>query len=516
MLSKIKIIWHTVKYLRAEQIFYRAFYKIYTPKYNFHKFHERTGIVHFDNILYNEKSYYEDKRLFSFINLSRAFSDNIDWEYSGFGRLWTYNLNYFEYLNQKEMDELSGERLIDDYIRGIDSRKVGMEPYPLSLRIMNWIKFFSRYNINNPTYNSVLYSQAVLLSKKIEYHLLGNHLLENGFSLLWSAYYFNDQLFYDKAHMILSLQLKEQILNDGGHFELSPMYHSLMLFRVLDSYNIVSHSVLFNNCLGKLMGHYASIMLGWLKQLCFSNQYLPLLNDSAEHIAPTLIQLESYASSLNIEPVLLDFSESGYRKFKNDKAEMIVDVGRVGPAYQPGHAHADTLSFELYIANKPVIIDTGVSSYNINERRFYERSTAAHNTVVINNINSSQVWSGHRVAKRAEVKVLQDANDYIEAIHDGYNSIDNFHRRTFSFRKSCITISDYVNGTAESYLHFAPTCKLTMVDDVACGDGFSLKFRGINKVSKIDVMVAKQFNSLEHSYCLKLEFTNHMDIQFDF
>ena len=64
----------------------------------------------------------------------------------------------------------------------------------------------------------------------IEYHILGNHLLENGFSLFFGAYYFQDEKFYVKAKKILTDELDEQILEDGAHFELSSMYHQIMLF----------------------------------------------------------------------------------------------------------------------------------------------------------------------------------------------------------------------------------------------------------------------------------------------
>ena len=37
---------------------------------------------------------------FVFLNQKKDFGDTIDWNYLGFGRLWAYNLNYFELLHQ--------------------------------------------------------------------------------------------------------------------------------------------------------------------------------------------------------------------------------------------------------------------------------------------------------------------------------------------------------------------------------------------------------------------------------
>ena len=44
--------------------------------------------------------------------------------------------------------------------------------------------------------------------------------MENGFSLLFGSYYFQNNKFYKKSKTSYS-QLNEQILRDGGHFELS-------------------------------------------------------------------------------------------------------------------------------------------------------------------------------------------------------------------------------------------------------------------------------------------------------
>src|SRR5690606_19561897 len=100
-------------------------------------------------------------------------------------------------------------------------------------------------------------------------------------------------------------------------------------------------------------------------------------------------------------------SDSGYRKFNEADFEILMDVGQIAPVYQPGHSHADSLQFLLNFKGKPVIVDTGISTYEKNERRQLERSTASHNTVTINRDNSSNVWGGFRVAERAMVEVLK-------------------------------------------------------------------------------------------------------------
>src|SRR5690606_8714686 len=109
--------------------------------------------------------------------------------------------------------------------------------------------------------------------------------------------------------------------------------------------------------------------------------------------------------------------------------KLIADVEGIKPSYQPGHAHADTFSFVLHQGDTPVVVDPGISTYAICERRSWERSTVAHNTLTIDRKNSSQVWSGFRVGKRAKVKIVIDEEDRCSAQHDGFGS--QVHSRTF-------------------------------------------------------------------------------------
>lgn len=86
--------------------------------------------------------------------------------------------------------------------------------------------------------------------------------------------------------------IKEQVLSDGAHFELSPMYHCIMLGRVLDCYNLVSQNALFNQELESFLKKKAGMMLGWLEKIVFKNGDIPLMNDAAFGIALTYRQLK--------------------------------------------------------------------------------------------------------------------------------------------------------------------------------------------------------------------------------
>jgi uncharacterized heparinase superfamily protein len=434
-----------------------------------------------------------------------------------YGKLWTYNLTYFDFLHQNGMRREEGIMLIHNFINHSSALKDGLEPFPISLRGINWIKFLVQHEINDSKIDDSLLAHYHILLDNLEYHLLGNHLLENAFSLLFGAYYFQNKDFYESAKKILTEELEEQILDDGAHFELSPMYHQIMLFRVLDCINLIQNNLWKDQELLPLLQSKAAIMVGWLKTITYSDGTIPLLNDSTNGIAPTSHDLITYASLLGIQPITLPLGKSGYRKVLNENYECIIDVGNIGPDYIPGHAHSDTFNFELRINSKPLIVDTGLSTYESNQLRHTERSTAAHNTVMVNDIEQSEVWGGFRVANRAKITNLIEKNSNIEATHNGYLNIGALHTRKFSFNPNKIIIEDTVKGEKSlqciAYLHLHPDVKVTINNDLikinnvilTCSNHSSLILNTYNYAPEFNVLIPATVITIIFNKALKME-----------
>ncbi|NOR79252.1 MAG: hypothetical protein GQ529_00225 [Methyloprofundus sp.] len=418
------------------------------------------------------------------------------------------------------MMKADGLLLIHDFISQSKNHRNGLEPFPISLRGISWVKFLTAHSIKDASIDNSLYAQYYILIDNLEYHLLGNHLLENGFSLLFGAYYFQDERLYTKAKEILTAELSEQILDDGAHFELSPMYHQIMLFRLLDCINLLQNNHWKNGELLVLLNEKALLMLGWLNTITFENGSIPLLNDSANRIAPTTSQLNDYANRLNIEcnTNITALSDSGYRKIQKEKYECIVDVGNIGPDYIPGHAHSDTFNFELYVNDKPLIIDTGLSTYEKNARRTEERSTAAHNTVEIDGLEQSEVWAGFRVANRAKVVSLQESKDVIKAVHDGYKKrIGALHQREFVFSDNSIRIVDSILSEKEhdavARLHFHPDVKIKIVDNSIFADDTQIKVENhYADIKTANYHYSPEFNKQFAAVVLEIPFSHKLNI----
>ncbi len=518
--KRINRYFHTLRYMKKEQIWYRIYYTLrnrYRKKTEFHypltlKSQSRTLALLPSIPSRHMFTVHDGVKSFTFLNLEHSFKEKIDWNFTTYGKLWTYNLTYFEYLLQEEIKTEDALALMEDFISSSLLIKDGLEPFPIALRGINWIKFLTYHNIKRPYIDDALYAQYEILMDNIEYHLLGNHLLENGFSLLFGAYYFADERLLKKAREILEAELHEQILEDGAHFELTPMYHQLMLYRLLDCVNLVSSNDLFKD--EKFLGFLserAELMLGWLERMRYHDGTVAHFNDSTDGIAPTTDALITYAKRLGLNPREVDLGESGYRKFTTDRYEMVVDVGNIGPDYIPGHAHSDTFNFELRVFGKPLIVDTGISTYETNARRAYERGTAAHNTVVVDGLEQSEVWASFRVARRAKIVNLYEENGVVEATHNGYRRIGVLHTRKFRTDQKQIVIVDRLQShkvhEAVAYLHFAANMDVSCTgDDQIVTSNAIFSFKGLKKLELVDITIAHGYNDLVVSKAAKIYF----------
>ncbi|MEK9612747.1 MAG: alginate lyase family protein, partial [Flavobacteriaceae bacterium] len=434
--------------------------------------------------------------------------------YKKYGKLWTYNLNYFDFLNQECISKQDGLILIEDYIKNKESLLDGKEPYPISLRGINWVKFLSKNRVSINRIDKTLYNDFIVLSNNLEYHLLGNHLLENSFSLLFGAYYFQDEKLYLKSKDLLQKELNEQILNDGAHYELSPMYHQILFSRLLDCIHLIKlNSFWKSDDLLMFLIRKASLMSSWLQNTTYQNGEVPMVNDSTYNIAPFSTKLFSFAEKIGISNELKPLSDSGYRKINSKKYELFVDVGNIGPDYQPGHAHSDTFSFELYVKKSPLLVDTGISTYEKNFRRQKERETASHNTVTINDLEQSEVWGGFRVARRAKITSLIEENFFISAKHDGYKRIGFLHERTFKWTDDKIEILDTLNRScndnAKAYFHLHSSIEKPIIKKekvILYDKRIFISFSGYSKIEVLSYKLSNGFNITKPAFKIIVSF----------
>jgi uncharacterized heparinase superfamily protein len=416
------------------------------------------------------------------------------WRGAQLSPLVRYHLHYFDALRAGEDldNRTSLEALIGDWIAANPpARGVGWEPYPTSRRIVNWIKWSLAGNTLIDPAPLSLALQARTLYRSVEHHLMGNHLLANAKALVFAGLFLDGEeprRWYEFGIRLLQREIAEQVLDDGGHFERSPMYHSLILEDLLDLRNLM-HA--FDRCDDFSWDPPVVRMLQWLNSMSHPDGEICLFNDSALNLSPRPADLRDYAERLGVDApadvgsTLIHLASTGYARRRQGRVTTFVDVGPIGPDYIPGHSHADTLTFELSVSDQRVIVDTGTSEYTPAEIREAERSTAAHNTVRVDKQDSSEVWASFRVARRAIVRAVRVRENEISAEHDGYRRLPGVgvHRRSWSWGEDHLLVKDCIEGSGthelDWYLHFHPLCELSVCDGnelrVSTPDGHGLR-----------------------------------------
>ncbi|GAB3318896.1 alginate lyase family protein [Larkinella ripae] len=508
-----QLYWNTIRYLRLQQVLYQVANRVRSkPSLLIDSVPLHTQWLAFPP---PAKPWSLSDRTFTFLNQSVTFSGDIDWNYGANGKLWQYNLNYFDFLNQvgpngERLPLEQGLGLIREFMRKTEELHDSLEPYPVSLRIMNWIRFLSHHQLQLADIDTHLRAQVRLLENRLEYHLLGNHLLENGFALLTASLYFQDVDLYEEAINLVRLELNEQLCDDGGHYERSPMYHQILLDRLLDCCFALRRDAWHqDDNADSFLLVQAHRMLGWLEAITFADGSVPLMNDAANGIAPTTDQIRAKARLAGIEPKQTVLSDSGFRRFRTPDYELVANVGAIGPTYQPGHAHADTFSFVLHVRGRPLFIDAGTSTYETNARRQWERSTAAHNTVQLAGVDSSEVWGGFRVGRRADVTVLEDKPGLVRAQHDGYRHLGAIHERSWEVTDGQLTIVDTVRGeqTATARFYLAPGGQPLPLDGNRIRFPWgTIRWENALEISQKPVRVAQQFNRLVPALVIEVQF----------
>ena len=469
---------------------------------------------------------------FCFINQTANLGIPVDWSANGMPRLWSYNLHYFDWLwsilDERDPTEHgrsseawdTAKQFTQDWIGNHPPSKNagGWEPYPVSLRLINWSLLYGVLHRDLVEQDEVFKQQLLesiarqvkWLELNLETHIQANHLLENLAALTCVASVFQgntrDSLL-GRIFPRLQREIDEQILDDGMHYERSPMYHLRVLWLV-EMLGAVG-----NSKVKAVVSGIGKKMKGALGLLRHPDGEIAQFNDAA---------IDTYQDSwrANPESGAWALPEAGYYGYRNDEGDYLaIDAGAVGPDYQPAHAHADFFSFELSLAGHRVVTDTGVGTYEIGSQRFYDRSTAAHSTVEVDGESSVEVWSGFRVGRRTEPRVLRweprEDGCFLEAEHCGYNHLPSraIHRRTFEWQtaqieiRDQITISESVN--IASRIHLAPEVEIHLVNNKAfCRTSelaFTIELDGAGKIKLQESDSFKYFGQSQRRKILVIE-----------
>ncbi|MBN2022636.1 MAG: alginate lyase family protein [Pirellulales bacterium] len=380
------------------------------------------------------------------------------------GRLWAITLHYHQWAWELAVLARRGGPAADragallrhylgDWITRCDltgpgSRELAWNVYAIATRLGWWCRL---WHVLGPEgrrdwgplerlFLESLFSQAVYLDGHLEYDLRANHLLRDAVGLAWAGRFLEGpsaRRWLDRATRLALAQADEQVLADGGHFERSPMYHLHAMEDFLQLAFLVERPAAREH-LRRTWLRMASF-LTWARH---PDGRIPLLNDAALNGACSPGMMLSTGGAAFGQAFATDlprggrcFSDVGLVVWHGEPWTVFFDAGPVGVDYQPGHAHADTLSIEVSYRGQRLFVDPGTFGYDRDDRRRYDRATASHNTVAIDGVDSSEVWHVFRVGRRAvpvdiETEIRPDALR-AAASHTGYDHLPGRprHRR---------------------------------------------------------------------------------------
>lgn len=493
--------WRTLKHLRSSQLFYLVRHRILNrnelsrwpeARVTLRACPRQLKIAEWQPVLGRLIIQTGDVR---FLEPPMQGPEQAPWWEKEVSRRRIYHANYCDFLNV-DLNGPEDSQLLrqatrialswcDQNPRGTE---VGWEPFSLSLRIVNWLKYLARNATRAEMIGDVEQIQRVLaslrvqilsLESRLEKELLANHLLKNAKALVFAGALLEapeSDRWRNLGQQILREQIAEQILPDGGHIERSPMYHAWILDDLLDirqlfeSYPPDSPECALEVSQGiDSMGRY-------LNQIIHPDGEIPLFNDSQLDVTRPTSQILSDAgaqmeNSLQSGIEVKAMCDTGYATIRDTVARsfLIFDCGPLGPDYQPGHGHSDVLSYELTLQGQRVIVDTGVSSYERGPERHYERSTAAHNTIRVDGLEQAEIWGGFRVGRRPAVSPIRCGEiagcQFVRGTHFGYEHLAVVHSRTIvRLKGDSWVFVDSLSGKGrhkvESFIHLHPAVRL--------------------------------------------------------
>ena len=217
---------------------------------------------------------------------------------------------------------------------------------------------------------------------------------------------------------LLSKIIESDILEDGMHYLRSPSKQFIFLQSLVDIKNFLGLSKIV---IPKFLNENIYKMSSVLKFFKIANGELAIFN-SYKFIDPDEINEVIKRSNSKIKiPESLKFS--GFQRISDNRLNFLMDCGK--PTSEK--THASSFSFEFSHGSEKIVVNCG--SPFINNKKLSEalRSTAAHSTISIDDINSSDIFfeknTTTRIANVWSEKLIDGHNFWINTAHSGYKDL---------------------------------------------------------------------------------------------
>ncbi len=454
-------------------------------------------------------------------------------------RLWTYEFHYRRWLTGLALLCRSGEVSATDVFRSwrdADAAAAGeialWEPYVLSRRLCSEALALGLVCEQLPAdgiderLNAIEHAVAVL-GFNTEGHLGANHELARAAALATFVLLLAPERARHSVERYAST-LVSQIDRDGLHEERSPAYHLIILSDLRFVTAALNASETRSEWAASLAAQLASVdgqMTLALQTLLHPDGSLPMFHDSTALVSPSAADLGMSAAGVS---AVYDLAESGLCGWRGSiggaPVHLLADFGSPRPRHQPGHQHAAPFAFELWWGGL-LFTSAGVSTYEANARRIFERGAAAHTSLRVDGADPAEIWSAFRMGRGfavADRKVSDsDVLFRCSAVHDGF--LARQHRRTISLTADgVLSVLDEISGRGDARVEaFFPVAPEWSVD--ASGNAVSITW-GARRVSVSssdsmrvdrDFEIARRFGQRQRTACLVISNSGSLPIRID-
>lgn len=374
------------------------------------------------------------------------------WHSDSAGEIWIDYIHGFDWL--RDLKALGGDparqasrAYIIDWIKNFGCwDKVSWDPYRLGVRITSWLCFYDFFGASaDEKFQQIFFDS---LNRQIR-HL--NRALPDtnthGIKALHATrgLIFAGLSFPSCAHKLdqnidlLNLEIKRQILSDGGHISRCPSQLLEAVKMLLDIRALFAQTEY--PCPDSIQ-HALDRAIPALKFFRLGDNRLSLFNGGQTEKLDILSLVFKRAN--NRARICKSLPDTGFTRISQGKTILIMDTGTPPPSPVDTSAHVAPLAFELSYGKDRIFTNCGTHPLDLKWQEMM-RATAAHNTLVLDDRNACEIKeSGHLGRRCTQIEVASQEHHgatLLQACHDGYKTLNGFlHKRRIYMQDSGLDI----------------------------------------------------------------------------
>ena len=362
---------------------------------------------------------------------------------------------------------------------GVENARFAWRPLEVGTRLEDQIQQFMLFK------NSIYFTPEFLTEFLVNYHKhanhilhnysdAGNHLLFEAQQILYAAIFFPEYKDVDTWRKsgvdILVREAKKQVYDDGGQFELDPLYHMASIEIFCKALMMADMNGLRNEFPKEFLDTIEK-MIVFYYNICYPDYTNPCFSDAKRRgkepkiknyriwtkLFPNNEQIRYFATEGKEgklpENLSKGFETSGFFTFRNGwGSNATVMVLKAGPKGE-WHNQPDNGTFELWFNGTNLFPDSGFYVYagddNIMKLRNWFRQTMVHKTLTLDNKNIETQSSVTRLWKP------EDKTPVLVTENQSYKDLK--HRRSVFFvnQKYFVIVDEAVgDATGKIGLHY--------------------------------------------------------------